>query len=192
MQDDERRREKRLRLIWRTQGRTFGRIEKLGIPRTVLDARRIGLKLAECRWRVAGIEEEDAGSRRRGGLGKIREDRRDGFSKIREDCDGGFVQSYRKTRKRLEKTDGTTNVNRSNKFDVLNQTESGLEFEEVNAVDVVQEILEITVDSIAAKSVWPSRKKGVTRTTATKTARLAAASGSPIHEGGDAKLGIRL
>ena len=104
----------------------------------------------------------------------------------------GSSRVTEKTRKRLEKTDGTTNVNRSNKFDVLNQTESGLEFEEVNAVDVVQEILEITVDSIAAKSVWPSRKKGVTRTTATKTARLAAASGSPIHEGGDAKLGIRL
>ena len=114
-----------------------------------------------------------------------------GSVKFGKTCDGGFVQSYRKTCKSGEDR-WTTNVNRSNKFDVLNQTESGLEFEEVNAVDVVQEILEITVDSIAAKSVWPSRKKGVTRTTATKTARLAAASGSPIHEGGDAKLGIRL
>ena len=30
----------------------------------------------------------------------------------------------------------------------------------MNAVDVVQKIVEITVDSGAAKSVWPIRKKG--------------------------------
>ena len=42
------------------------------------------------------------------------------FSKIRQDRDDGFVQkSKRKACRRREKTDGTTNVNRSNKFDVL-------------------------------------------------------------------------
>ena len=37
-------------------------------------------------------------------------------------------------------------------FGVLNLTERGLEAEEVNAVDVVQEIVEISVDVAAAKS----------------------------------------
>ena len=89
----------------------------------------------------------------------------------------GFVQSsQRQTCKRLEKTDEMTNANRSNNFDALNLTESGLEVEAVNAVYVVQEIAEITVDSGAAWSVCPIRKKGVTRTKASKTERLAAAS----------------
>ena len=57
-------------------------------------------------------------------------------------------------------------MSRSIKFDVLNVSERELEVEEVNAVDVVQENLEITVDSGAATSVWPIRKKGVTRTNA--------------------------
>ena len=66
--------------------------------------------------------------------------------------------------------------------------EGELEIEEVNGIDVVQEVVEITVDSGAAKSVWPICKKGVARRTATKTVRLAAASGSPIHVEGDARL----
>ena len=42
----------------------------------------------------------------------------------------------------------------------LKLTESGLEVEEVNVVAVVQEIVEITVESGAAKGVWPIRQKG--------------------------------
>ena len=53
--------------------------------------------------------------------------------------------------------------------------------EEVNAVEAVLEIVEITVDSGAAKSVWPSRKKGVERTMSTRTVKLAAANGSPVR-----------
>ena len=58
----------------------------------------------------------------------------------------------------------------------------------MSAVDVVQEIVEITVDSGAVKSVLPIRKKGVTRTEARKTVRLAAASGSQVRVAGDARL----
>ena len=120
---------------------------------------------------------------------KIREGRRGEFSNIREDRDDGFVQSSKRmTCKRLEKTDGTTNANRSNKFDVLNLTESRLEVEEVKAVDVVQEIVEITVDSGVAKRVWPIRTKGVTRTKAMQAVRLAAANGSLIRVERDARL----
>ena len=43
----------------------------------------------------------------------------------------------------------------------------------MNEIDVVQEIVEITVDSGAAKSVWPIRQKVVTRTKATNTVKLA-------------------
>ena len=60
--------------------------------------------------------------------------------------------------------------------------------EEVNAVDVVQQVVEVAVDSGAAKSAWPIRKSGVTRTTVTKTVRFAAANGSPIYVEGDARL----
>ena len=43
-------------------------------------------------------------------------------------------------------------ASRNNKVDVLNMTERGLEVEEVNAIDVAQKIVEITIDSGAAKS----------------------------------------
>ena len=55
-------------------------------------------------------------------------------------------------------------------------------------MDEVQEVVDITIDSWVATSVWPIRKKGVTRTKATKTVRLAAASGTPIQLEGDATL----
>ena len=63
-----------------------------------------------------------------------------GLSQIRQDRDDGFVQSSkRKTCKRLDKTDGTTNAKRSDIFDVSNLiTQSGLEVEEVKTVHVVQ------------------------------------------------------
>ena len=82
----------------------------------------------------------------------------------------------------------SSRVRTDKRANVLHPTASGLEVEEVNAVDMLQEIVEITVDSGAAKNVWPIRKKGVTRTKATKTVMLAAASGSPIHVEGDARL----
>ena len=81
-----------------------------------------------------------------------------------------------------------TSASRSNKFVVLEMTERELAVEEVNAVDVVKEVVEITVCSGAAKNIWPSRKMGVTRTKATKTVMLAAANGSPMHVEGDAKM----
>ena len=82
--------------------------------------------------------------------------------------------SKRKTCKRLENTDETTSSSRSNKCDVLEQIDSDLEVKEVNLVDLVQEVAEITVDSGAAESVWPIRKKGVTTTKTTEKVRLAA------------------
>ena len=48
-----------------------------------------------------------------------------------------------------------TSASRRNKFDVLNLTDHGVEVEEMNAVDLVQEIVEITVDLGSVKSVWP-------------------------------------
>ena len=52
--------------------------------------------------------------------------------------------------------------------------------EEANDVEKAQENVEITIDSGAAKSVWPIRKKGVTRTNSKKSVKLAAANGSLI------------
>ena len=60
--------------------------------------------------------------------------------------------------------------------------------EEVNAVEAVQEIVEITESSGAAKSVWPSRKTGVERTKSARAVKLAAANGSSIRVEGDPKL----
>ena len=58
----------------------------------------------------------------------------------------------------------------------------------MNAIETAQEVVEITVDSGAAKNVWPSRKKGVERTKSKKAVKLAAANGSPIRVEGGARL----
>ena len=125
-------------------------------------------------WIVANVvelEEEDEGTAAQGadpstGQMKINamnhvesvqgEDRRAKFRKIRDDRDDGFVQ-----KSKIERRANVwkRQLGRSNKFDVLNLTEGGLEVEEVNAVDVVQEVVEITVDPGVANS----GKKGVTR-----------------------------
>ena len=100
----------------------------------------------------------------------IHGDQRDALSKIREVREDGFDQ------KPKEKTDEVTSSNRSKR---------GQEVEEVNACDVVQEIVVSTVDSGAVKSVW---SKGVAKTQVTKTVRLPAASDSPTRVKGDARL----
>ena len=91
-----------------------------------------------------------------------REEQRDGFSILREgQCDGLMeIREFRADRfdqtpkrKTCKQRDEMTSASRSNKFDVLNFTELPLEVEDVKAVDVVQEIVEITVDSGTAKSV---------------------------------------
>ena len=96
----------------------------------------------------------------RDGFGAVPGNRGDGFIKIRRDRDDELCQnSRRRTCKRQEKVYETTSASQRNKFDVLRSIESGSEDEEVNAVDVVQEIVEITVDSGAAKGVWPIRTR---------------------------------
>ena len=139
-------------------------------------------------------EEQRDGFRKHGDqrddLSNIREDRRDGFSKIREDRD----DARSKVDAKDMQTTGENGRNdeceskQSVRLDVLEVIESELEDEEVNSVDVVQEVVEITVDSGASKSVWPIRMKGVTRTKATKTVRLAAANGSLVYVEGHTRL----
>ena len=46
----------------------------------------------------------------------------------------------------------------------------------------------MTIDSGAAKSVWPLKKKGVTRRKTTESVKLMAANGSPIRVEGEAIL----
>ena len=124
----------------------------------------------------------------RDGFSKIREDRLDGFSKIRADQGDEFgFYSRRRTCKCQEETDETKCANRRNRFLALTAIESD-DDEEVNAIETVQEVVEITVDSGAAKSVWPSRKKGVERTKSKKAVKLAATNGGPIRVEGDARL----
>ena len=124
----------------------------------------------------------------RDGFNKIREDRRDGFSKIYADKGDEFgFYSRRRTCKCQEETGETKSASRRIRFLALTAIESD-DDEKVNAIETVQEVVEITVDSGAAKSVWPSRKKGVERTKSKKAVKLAAANGSPIRVEGDARL----
>ena len=51
--------------------------------------------------------------------------------------------------------------------------------EEVNAIETMQEVVEVTVDSGAAKSFWPSLKN-IKRTKSTRTVKLTTPSRSPI------------
>ena len=93
------------------------------------------------------------------GFSKIREDRRDGFSKIHADQGDGFgFYSRRGTCKCQEEADETKNARRNNRFFALASIESEQD-EEVNAVEAVQEIVEITVDSGAAKKVSRERSR---------------------------------
>jgi ribosomal protein L14 len=72
------------------------------------------------------------------------------------------------------------------------------EDEEIGGVDEkkegeVNEVVEITVDSGASRSVWPRRKKGVTRTKLVgKKPRLQAANGTNIEVDGEAMLEFQM
>ena len=54
----------------------------------------------------------------------------------------------------------------------------------------MQEILELTIDSGGAKSVWSSEEVASRGSKSQKLAKLAAASGSAIRADGDAKLEV--
>ena len=54
--------------------------------------------------------------------------------------------------------------------------------------NMVNEMVEVTVDSGAARSVWPMRKSGVRRSKLAKKVKLAAANGSDIMVKGEAEL----
>ena len=123
----------------------------------------------------------------RDGFSKTRADQRDGFSKIHADQGDEFgFCPRRRTCKCQEETGETKSTSRRNRFLALTAIESD-DDEEVNAIDTVQEVVEITVGSGEGKSVRPSRKKGVERTKSKKAVKLAA-HGSPIRVEGDARL----
>ena len=68
------------------------------------------------------------------------------------------------THKNWKRTSVGTTSRRKNKFDAPTTTREESDETEVNSVEEVQEIVEITVDSRAAKkSVWPIQKNGVVR-----------------------------
>jgi hypothetical protein len=94
--------------------------------------------------------------------------------------------------KRMERNKVKKEVERFNRFELL-RTEDEEDDEDtqewmVGAVEEVNEIIEVTIDSGAAKSVWPLKKKGVTRTKTGKNYKLAAANGSVIRVEGEARL----
>ena len=72
-----------------------------------------------------------------------------------------------------------------NRFEDLQQDDED-EIHEINAV--TNEVVEVTVDSGASKSVWPMTKTGVRRSKLAKPVRLAAANGTEIEVKGAADL----
>ena len=83
----------------------------------------------------------------RDGFTKIRADQRDGFSKIHADQGDEFgFYPRRRTCKCQEETGETKSTSRRNRFLALTAIESD-DDEEVNAIDTVQEVVEITVGS---------------------------------------------
>ena len=52
----------------------------------------------------------------------------------------------------------------------------------------VDEVVEVTIDSGASRSVWPKNRKGVVRSKGGEGVKLAAANGSPIEVCGEATL----
>ena len=65
------------------------------------------------------------------------------------------------------------------------------EEEESEEEGQVGEVVEVTIDSGASRSVWPRRRRGVTRTKGDMGVKLAAANGSPIEVVGEAALHFR-
>ena len=74
-----------------------------------------------------------------------------------------------------------------NRFEALKEDDD----ETIFINEVVQEVVEVTEDSGAARSVWPMKRKGVVRSKGTKKVKLAAANGSPIHVEGEATLNFK-
>ena len=64
------------------------------------------------------------------------------------------------------------------------------EEEDIGNVEDINGIVRVTIDSGAARSVWPMRKGGVTRRKIQKAPKLAAANGTMIEVRGEATLGI--
>ena len=131
-------------------------------------------------WIVGNVEEmeheevsdafSEDGADQRDGFSKIRADQRDEFSKIRADQrdrfhkiradhgDGFGFYTRRRTCKCQEETGETKSTSRRNRFFALTAIEKD-DDEEVNAIETVQEVVEITVDSGAAKSVGRVERK---------------------------------
>jgi hypothetical protein len=86
-----------------------------------------------------------------------------------------------------------------NKFKIFQMSEEDMDDEEeIGSVDEqkegeVNEVVEITVDSGASRSVWPRKKKGVTRSKLVgKKPRLQAANGTNIEVDGEAMLEFQM
>ncbi len=82
-------------------------------------------------------------------------------------------------------------VELKNKYHVFQiEAEGEEDVEEISAVKAEEEngVVRVTVDSGAAKSVWPRKKKGVMRRELKNKPRLAAANGTRIEVYGEAVL----
>ena len=80
--------------------------------------------------------------------------------------------------------DGCNEYVHPNRYEVLKEDDEETVY--INAV--VQEVVQVTVDSGAARSVCPMKRKGVVRSKGVKKVKLAAANGSPIHVEGEVTL----
>ena len=141
-------------------------------------------------WTVGSVEDvaERTGARRRGGE-EARRPREEDRRRPRERTLGDWMAPMK--------------VEVSNRFAELREEEeeeTGLigevreeeAEEEVNDVgSEVGEVVEVTIDSGASRSVWPKTKRGVVRRKGGERVKLAAANGSPIEVSGEAALHIR-
>ena len=74
-----------------------------------------------------------------------------------------------------------------NRFAMLAEDDD--EKEDIMTINAVtEEVVEVTIDSGASRSVWPMTKKGVHRSPLRKKVKLAAANGTDILVKGDAEL----
>ena len=107
----------------------------------------------------------------------------------RDECCAGREQPRRPTARTLEAwmPRGAT-ISTKNRFSLLEVNGIDSEEEFIGEVAEEEEVVRVTVDSGAARSVWPREKKGVWRRKMTKKPRLAAANGTKIEVFGEAVL----